>query len=65
MRREFTFGNDENGSAIAAETAKADPITTTSGICIDTPILAMTGINMIDATVCDTKVDMDAQKSRI
>ena len=61
----MTLGKEEKGNAIAADTANADPITTTSGICICTPILAIIGIRMIDATVCDTNVAIVPQNNKM
>ncbi len=63
ISNELTFGNDENGSAIAAETANADPITTTSGSARETPMRAMIGMRMMEATVCDTNVATVAEKN--
>jgi hypothetical protein len=65
MSRELTFGKDEKGSAIAADIAKALPMTTTSGMARDTPIRAIMGIKMMAATVCDMKVATVAEKNRI
>jgi hypothetical protein len=42
ISNELTLGNDENGSAIAAEMAKALPIVTTSGSPACTPTLEIT-----------------------
>ena len=61
----MTLGNEEKGSAIAADTAKADPITTTSGMLRKTPNLAMAGIRMMDATVWETKVAIVPQKIKM
>ena len=62
---ELTFGNDENGKAIAADIANADPIVVDTGMLIETPICAITGIKIIDATVCDTNVAIIPQNERI
>ena len=62
---ELTFGNDENGNAMAAEIAKAEPIVVVTGISIVTPMCAITGIRIIDATVWDTKVAIVPQNVRI
>lgn len=65
IRSELTFGNEENGNAMAADMANALPIVTTSGNPACTPILDITGNNMIDATVCETNVAITPQKNKI
>ena len=45
--------------------ANADPIVTISGMRRDTPMLATIGIRIMDATVCETKVDTVQMKNRI
>ena len=65
INKELTFGNDEKGRAIAAEIANALPMTTTSEMARVTPTRAMMGMRMMEATVCDTKVEMETVKSRM
>ena len=50
---------------MAAETAKAVPITITSGMFNDCPILVIIGIKIKDATVCEMKVATDPEKNKM
>ena len=61
MNNVQTLGNDEKGSAIAAEIENTEQITSVTGSPIVTPSWAMMGSSMIPATVCETNVATDAQ----
>ena len=51
MSRELTLGKEENGNPIAALTANAAPIAITSGAPTVAPMVMMTGMRMMEATV--------------
>ena len=65
INNELKFGNDENGKAIAAEIANAEPMTVICGIPKFKPICKIIGSKIIAATVWETNVAIVPAKNKI